>query len=503
MQAARNAYDRGLKLSSQGRHLEAISCFEEALKAEPNDTRTLFALGNTARALGLPEPAAEFFRKVLALEPGRVEALVNLANLLRSQGQFEAAKLLLKPALARNPENTDLHLTLGSVFREAGAYDQAGEHYGLVLALDPNNAAALSNLADLLTDERDFEGALALYDRAVRQAPLNPQARLNRAVMHFLMGNLKEAWRDYGARAQLPNKVPASELRLPEWRGESLKRMRLLVRAEQGVGDQLMFMSLMPDLIARAQIDKGSVILECEPRLVPLAERSFPDARVKPQILTGMNGIPTADYAWLKNMGGANAATLIGSLPRWLRGDIASFPHEHVFLVPDPAERKAWREKFLGLGAKPAIGICWRSGKTGGHRSAQYAPLRAWAAFLRELPGAIVSCQYDATPEEITALEEASGRQIFAPPFLDQKQELDRTAAMLSELDLLVSAPTAVSWLGAGVGTRTLKLLYDTSWTAFGQAYEPLAPSCQCVTPISRGDWADVFEQARMLIARA
>src|SRR5579871_5900409 len=114
MHASRHAYDRGLKLSSQGRHLEAISCYEEALAAEPNDVRTLFALGNTARSLGLAEPAAEFFRKVLALDPERIEALVNLANLLRSQGQFEAARRLLEPALARNPRDPDLNLTLGS-----------------------------------------------------------------------------------------------------------------------------------------------------------------------------------------------------------------------------------------------------------------------------------------------------------------------------------------------------------------------------------------------------
>ena len=79
----------------------------------------------------------------------------------------------------------------------------------------------------------------------------------------------------------------------------------------------------------------------------------------------------------------------------------------------------------------------------------------------------------------------ASGRKIFVPPALDQKNELDRAAAMLSALDILVSAPTAVSWLAAGAGTRTLKLLYDTSWTAFGQSYEPLAPSCHCVMPDS------------------
>ena len=502
MHAARQAYDRGLRLSSQGRHLEAISCFEEALAAQPNDTRTLFALGNTARALGLAGPAAELFRKVLALEPGRVEALVNLANLLRSQGQFEAARLLLEPALARNPNDLDLRLTLGSVFREAGDNGQAGEHYGVVLALDPNHAAALSNLADVLADDGDFEAAKTLYDRAVKTAPLNPQARLNRAVLHFLAGNLKDAWRDYGARAQLPTKVPASELRLPDWRGEALNRTRLLVRAEQGVGDQIMFMSLIPDLLLRAETAKGSVILECEPRLVPLAQRSFPAATVKPQQLTSMNGIPTAAYGWLKGAGGANAVTLMGSLPRWLRDGVESFPRRHVFLTPDPQERKSWQERFAKRNAGPAIGICWRSGKSGGHRSVQYAPLEAWGVFLRDLPGTIVSCQYDASPDEIAALEDLSGRQIVVPPFLDQKNELDRTAAMLAALDTLISAPTAVAWLGAGTGTRTLKLLHDTSWTAFGQAYEPLAPACRCVMPALRGGWADVFAQALAIITR-
>jgi hypothetical protein len=152
------------------------------------------------------------------------------------------------------------------------------------------------------------------------------------------------------------------------------------------------------------------------------------------------------------------------------------------------------------LGASPAIGICWRSGKSGGHRSVQYAPLEAWGAFLRDLPGALVSCQYDAADDEIAALEKLSQRKIFVPARLDQKNELDRTAAMLSALNILVSAPTAVSWLGASVGVPTLKLLYDTSWTAFGQDHEPLGPACRCIMPESRGDWPDVFAQSAALI---
>ena len=98
-------------------------------------------------------------------------------------------------------------------------------------------------------------------------------------------------------------------------------------------------------------------------------------------------------------------------------------------------EQVRWKEHFAALGASPLTGICWRSGKIGRPSSAQYAPLEQWGTFLRDLPGTIISCQYDASTDEIADLEQRSGRRIFVPPALDQKNELDRTAAMLSSLD--------------------------------------------------------------------
>ena len=79
------------------------------------------------------------------------------------------------------------------------------------------------------------------------------------------------------------------------------------------------------------------------------------------------------------------------------------------------------------------------------------------------------------------------------PARIDQKNELDRVAALSSVLDAIVSAPTAVSWLSAAVGVATYKALYDTSWTSFGKDYEPFAPSALCMMPRSRGNWGDVF----------
>ncbi len=493
MHAHADNYEQGLRLSASGRHVEAIEQFERALGARPDDARVLFALGNTARTLGMAGPAAEFFRRVLAQEPARLEATVALANLLRAEGQLPAAEALLAPALARDPQAPELWLTLGSTWREMGDTARAAEHYREALALKPDYAAALANLADVLCDDGAHAEALALYGRALKSEPGNAQARMNRAVLHLLTGNLKEGWRDYAARLTIAGKAPVPEHALARWTGGSLKRTRLLVTAEQGVGDQVMFASLLPELAARAARDGGSILLECEPRLVSLFARSFPGVTVHAWDLETRGGVTRARYGWLKQAGGANAFIEMGSLPKVLRGSIEAFPKPHVFLKPDAGEMARWGGLFASIGPAPFIGVCWRSGKAGGHRDLQYAPREAWAAFIARLPGTVVSVQYDAGEDEIEELAQMAQRGIVRLGDLDQKQELDRAAAMLASLDAVVTAPTAVSWLAAGAGVDTYKVLYDTSWTGFAKGYEPFAPACELMMPDRPGDWAGVF----------
>ena len=496
MSALPDSYDpyrEGLRLSREGHHSQAIERFEEALRREPDDTRVLFALGNTARTLGLAAPAEEFFRRVLALEPARIEALVNLANLLRANGDPKAAEALLNPALARAPDAAELWLTLGSAWREMGDPAKAEAHYHEALARRTDYPEALGNLADLLADRRELDEALALYGRAIKRDGKNAQARLNRAVLHFLKGDLKEGWRDYEARLAVPGKTPQREHRLPAWTGGPLAKTRLLVMAEQGVGDQMMFASVIPDLAARAAAEGSSIILECEPRLVTLFARSFLDVKAMPSEMESRSGTVTAHYGWLKNIGGANRAVEMGSLPRFLRGDLSRFLAPHAYLVPDTGETTRWKNWLASQGEGPATGICWRSGKSGGLRNLQYAPLEEWGRFLRDVRGRIVCAQYGAATEEIAELEKISRRTIIVPPGLNQKLELDRTCALFAALDAVVSAPTAVSWLAAGSGVPTYKILYDTSWTAFGSDREPFAPACRVMMPDTPGCWSGVF----------
>ena len=268
--------------------------------------------------------------------------------------------------------------------------------------------------------------------------------------------------------------------------------------AEQGVGDQIMFASAIPDLLQRAKREGGSVILECEPRLVPLFARSFPAITVRAWDAETRGDATYTRYGWLKSAGGATCAIEMGSLPRYLRRRIESFPKPNTYLVPDAEEATRWRTTFAG---GRAIGICWRSGKTGGHRAKQYAPLEKWADFIRDWEGTIVCAQYDASAEEIAELEKLSGRRIHRSA---EDRPEERTG---SHLRHAVGAgrrgqrarPLFRGWRPAA-GVPTYKVLYDTSWTSFGTNFEPFAPACLCMMPDTVGDWDQVFAKTKTAV---
>ena len=410
--AARDFYAAGLAAAEAGRHADAIAAYEHALAQAPGDARVLFALGNTAAELGHLEAAERFFRQVLAQTPDRVEALVNLANLLRKRGRTADVIALLRPALGRNPQAGELWLTLGSAMREAGDANTAEIFTREALRLSPDSTAALGNLGDLLADNGAIDESLALYAQAIAQQPENAQARLNRAILFLLQGNLQQGWRDYEYRLRIKARAISADHGLPQWDGIYTDGLRLLITAEQGIGDQLMFASVIPELAARLAQCGGQTILETEPRLVPLLGRSFPSVCVRPAKIERRGAQLFAHYDWLQEQG-THAAIALGSLPALMRKDLLDFPRPHSYLLADSVERTGWTRWLRAQGNGPFIGICWRSGSLGGLRNLQYAPLEAWADFLRDLPGTFVCTQYDAQAEEIAALQRLSGRTIL------------------------------------------------------------------------------------------
>jgi len=483
-------------LARAGRLEDALELLDGARTKDPTNADIVLGLARVARRMSMPEAASRCAAAALDLAPEKIEAVVEHSIALRSLGEHTEAVELLRAHIGRCPERAELWLALANTVHEQGEIAAAEEFLREALRLNPRSAEARANLADILFDRGEAASALELYAEAIKRAPRHAQMRFNRALALLYSGDLKAGWRDYEARLEIEDRRIERRFagKSPtRWDGGPRRARSLLVMAEQGLGDQIFFASLVPKLIER---DEGPLIVECEPRLVALFARSFAPARVHACRPLREGGRIHVDYDWLEDAGGADLSIELASLARLLKPELGTVPEIYAPLVADPEEAETWRRWLAGLSTKPKVGVCWRSGKRGGLRDLQYAALSHWRALLEGTDAEFILCQYDDHAEEITELE-ASGRKLHIPPRIDQKQEIDRLAALLSSLDAVVSAPTVVAMLAAAVGTPTIKLTYSGSWTTLGHTREPFLPASEVIRPTRAGDWAEAFARAQ------
>ncbi|MAG94528.1 MAG: hypothetical protein CMJ48_12375 [Planctomycetaceae bacterium] len=443
-----------------GRPADAINTLRRAVDLLPDHAALRFELGTVLMHVGEPEEAIEEFRCELALDPEDGNAWSNLGVIHQQAGRHDEAHECFRQAARFRPDLPQVQNNLGIVFRAAQQYDQAIECFQRALQLDPRNAAAHSNLAAIYKDlenlpaaEIHFREAHALDPRSARMAsglaislteqgrfdeawPLHrlalelesslPDVHQNHAMLLLAHGDFSRGWDEYCWRS--PNERSVRQFREPEWDGADASTKRILVSAEQGVGDEIMFASCIPDLLQRI----GHCVLECDPRLAPVFSRSFPKVEVVPSPVhvdqrTGCV-VPPVDVQ-----------LPIGSLPRFLRRSEASFPKQHSFLVPEPQLQSKWRGRYAALGSGLKVGISWRGGKKLNNRRRKSSRLDDWGDVL-SVPGIdFVNLQYGETAEEIA---EAVNR--FGPPIhdwddVDSLVDLDDFVAQVSALDLVVS----------------------------------------------------------------
>jgi hypothetical protein len=189
-------------------------------------------------------------------------------------------------------------------------------------------------------------------------------------------------WREYAWRVRIPEVDHWRDYDYPMWQGEALSGKRLLVQAEQGLGDQIMFASCLPDVLANAQ----SMVLECDPRLAKLFARSFPRAAVYRHRVAG-------EPPWAHEPA-PDFRARCGDLPRMLRNRDADFPVHAGYLLADPARVAAWRERLSGLGSGLKVGISWRGGTPGTGQAMRSMPLEVLQPVLATENAHFVSLQY-------------------------------------------------------------------------------------------------------------
>jgi hypothetical protein len=254
---------------------------------------------------------------------------------------------------------------------------------------------------------------------------------------------------------------------------------------EQGLGDEIFFATCVPDLVAAG----GEVTLAASPRLVTLFARALPGVRV---IEDGAWGAESFDYH-----------APIGGLPRYLRTRPTSFPAGGKLLVPRSDQATKWSERLQRLGPGSPVGICWRSGLLSAERSRQYSALDAWGP-LFALPGVHwVNLQYDECEGELAAAEHRFGIRIHRWKREDLRDDLESVVGLLWSLDLVITAPTAVSSLAGAVGTRTWQVDAGGDWSAFGGASSPWLPAIRMVRRDAGERWDSVLERLARELALA
>ncbi len=459
-------YNMGVCLARLGAYKEATIAYRSALTLDPDDVATHYNLGNALSAAGDYAAAVVAYRDAVDRKPAWPEALMNLGSALHKLQRVEEAESAFYRALSLKPESPEVFYNLGVLFIETGRLDQAVSTLSRTIDLMPEHKDAMWNLALSKLGTGDLEGGFELYE-----------SRWARGVAGL------DCIQDH--------------LSIPQWDGDDLTGLSLLVAAEQGIGDEIMYASCIPDAIELAH----HVVIECAPKLVPVFQRAFPDATVRPAVTwLDDEGLRRHSYTWLDALPQAQRPDVYiaaGSLPGFVRPDLASFRRSGKLFKPDGRTVAGWRRRLAGIDGNRKFGLCWRSGLKAANRDWLYASLMDFHA-LGSLEGVtFIDLQYDESGAERAEFEAATGIKLHHFDDLDMKDDLDRTSGLIAALDGVISAPTAVAQIAGAVNVPCWRVIIGSDWSCLGQERSPWFPSVKQFTMARDSDRAE--ELARLV----
>lgn len=508
---------------TEGHVRKAEKCFRDALAVDPNSAEAGVNLGALLRLKGnLPEAeeilrhaiacapslasahnnlgivlheqvrlkdAFMAFKKALEIDPSFVDAYNNLGSVFRDQNQLDAALACYDKALTLDDAYADTHNNNGAVLQTLGRLDEAETHFRRANELKPGFPPALTNLGTVLHKAGDHAQAQKYYESAIAADPEYAEAHFGLAELLLYVGDdLKRGWQEHFWRWQKKElRDQRQTFACPLWQGEALHQKTIRIWGEQGIGEEIMYATFIPDLIEQG----ATVQLECEDRLVPLFERSFPTS-----VCRGRGNVRPFDAA-------PDFHCAAAELGQWLRPKLTDFPVQPKLLNVNQERRNELREKYRSSNGRPLIGISWfsRNPEMGWEKSID---LTAWAALLKHADKAtFVDLQYGDTSDQRAQLEAATGTQLVHDPDIDQMQDLDGFAAQVAAMDLVISISNTTVHMAGALGIPTWCLLSDAPlWRWFKGRDDCLwyAP-VQFFRQSSRGDWDTVLERVERAFA--
>jgi tetratricopeptide (TPR) repeat protein len=486
-----------------GDFANSLSAYQSALALLPDQSDIANDLGRLAFRMDMKDVAEELFRAYLDARPTSPEAANNLACVVRDLGRSAEAIEILRPAIKANPENPQLWNSLGTVLSENGDTAASITFFDEALRHDPGFAKARYNRGNARLALGDLDAALADCETAIEET-IAPDDRLMmqlaRSTIKIALGRTGEGWDDYEARLD-PNFANSTHflVRYPRWTPDApLAGRRLLVMGEQGLGDEVLFANLLPDVI-QALGPQGKLLLAVEPRLVSLMQRSFPTAEVAAHATYAVNGRTVRGAAQFEDRTDIDLWAPMASLLRRFRRRLEDFPPREAFLAPDPARVRHWRAELAKAPPGLRVGVLWKSLKLDTGRARYFSPFELWAPVLTTPGASFVNIQYGDCAPEIEWAARELGVDLWTPPGIDLKNDLDDLAALARALDLTVGFANATSNIAAATGAPTWIISTPGAWTRVGTDRMPWYPQARIFLPPGFARW----EETMASVARA
>lgn len=487
-----------IAFEKQGEFAKAFTAYEAAARLAPDDVAVVRDVGQLAHRLGKLELAEKLFERFLTSQPGDEDVTNSLACVLRDQNRYDDAIALLRDVINADPERPLLWNTLGTVLSDSGDAAGAMVFYDEALRLDPGFHKARHNRAYCLTVLGDPQKGLEEMDIAL-QGLTDPSEistiRLAQAFNQLLIGDLVGGFEGYEARfdASADGAVRFTEFGKRWEVDDDLRGKSLLIYGEQGLGDEVLFANVVNDTLDAVGPD-GRLFIAVERRLVTLFQRSFPRA-----VVLAYKSVRKFDTLFRTvDLGDPGPPidfwTPVASLFRRFRPALSSFPRDGGFLVPDPRRVAHWRQVLKESGPGPYVGVLWKSLNMGGSRQRHYSPLELWNPILEMRGVRFINLQY-ADAEEDLAAAKARGIDIWTPPGIDLKLDLDGLAALCAALDVVMGPSTATTNIAGAVGARVLLSASPGWWTGFGSDQAPCYPSARVFHAQQFGAWEPVMQQ--------
>ncbi len=473
---------------------EALYCLQIAVHRDSRNGLAHYCLGHAWYKTGEKSAAAEAFAKARSLLPEFAAAAVYEATTRYELDQYGASLSLLEAVLRDYPDDPEILNQTGLVLlRGFGEAERALELFHRSIARsDGSNRSASINQALALRCLGNYAESIARYDTLLREAD-EPYLRWQRSLALLTAGNFERAWDDYPHRWMVPG-ARSHEFRFPAWTPPARAAETILVLSEQGLGDQILFSTCIPDLLHSAAAQGSQVVIECNPKLQALFQRSFGGAQV---VARGK----ADDQLLLRQLSGQSCRQVfMGDLPGLYRRHAQDFPVTPI-LRADPERVGYWRARLDKLGSGTKIGISWRGGLPGTNSALRSVDLPCWLPLLRQPDCHFVSLQYGQNQADLAY---ARDNGIGVSHWNEAIETYDETAALVEALDCVVSVCTSLVHLAGALGKPTSVLVPVVPEWAFGGTGNamPWYASVQLFRQSRLGEWSDPMARVAARMAR-